>query len=66
MAMKINGNLQLIGVRTLGAFPGREVAWDKGGIQESVGVILAVIHYTGDMEHEQATSCSQAGTPVEL
>ena len=26
----------------------------------------AVTHYIGDMEPEEATSCSQAGTPVEL
>ena len=39
--------------------------WDKGGTQDSVRVTLAVTHYTGDMEPEEATSCSQAGTPVE-
>ena len=39
--------------------------WDKGGTQESMGVTLAVTHSIGDMEPEEATSCSQAGTPVE-
>jgi hypothetical protein len=29
-----------------------------------MGVTLAVTHYTGDMEPEEATSCSHAGTPV--
>ena len=39
--------------------------WDKGGTQESMGVTLAVTHSIGDMEHEEVTSCSQAGTPLE-
>jgi hypothetical protein len=30
-----------------------------------MGVTLAVTHYMGDMEAEEATSCSQAGTSVE-
>ena len=29
------------------------------------GVALALTHYSEDMEPEEATSCSQAGTPVE-
>ena len=33
--------------------------------EELMGVTLAVTHYTGDMEPEEATSCSQAETPVE-
>ena len=32
------------------------MAWDKGGAQESMGVILAVTHYIGNMEPEEATS----------
>ena len=39
--------------------------WDKGGIQGLIGVTLAVTYYTGDMELEEATSCSQAATQVE-
>ena len=39
--------------------------WDKESIQESIAVTLAVTHKTGDMEPEEATSYSQAGTPVE-
>ena len=39
--------------------------WDKGGTQESMGVTLAVTHSIGDMEPEEATSFSQAATPVE-
>ena len=35
--------------------------WDKGGAQESMGMTLAVTHYTADMESKEATSCS----PVE-
>ena len=38
---------------------------DKEVVQESVRVTLAVTHSTGDMEPEEATSYSQAGTPVE-
>ena len=43
----------------------RYVFQDKRGFQESMRVTLAVTHYIGDMEPEVATSCSQAGTPVE-
>ena len=39
--------------------------WDKEGIQESMGVTGAVTHSIGDMESEEAISCSQAGTPEE-
>ena len=39
--------------------------WDKGGAQESMGVSLAVTHSIWDMEPEEATSCNQAGTPME-
>jgi hypothetical protein len=40
--------------------------WDRVGTQESMGVTWAVTHNIGDMEPEEATSCSQAGVPVEL
>ena len=39
--------------------------WDKGGTQKSMVVTLFVTHGIGDMEPEKATSCNQAGTPVE-
>ena len=39
--------------------------WGRGGYQESVGVTLAVTHSIKNMEPEEATSYSQAGTPVE-
>jgi hypothetical protein len=39
--------------------------WDKGGAQESMEVTLAVAHYFGAMEPEEATSYSQAGTTIE-
>ena len=42
----------------------RPETWDKGGVQESMGVTLAVTH-TGDMEPEEATSCSQAEIAVD-
>ena len=40
-------------------------SWYKGCAQESMGVTLAVNHNIEDFEAEQATSCSQAETPVE-
>jgi len=39
--------------------------WDKRGAYESMGVTLIVPHNTGNVEPEEATSCNQAGTPVE-
>ena len=42
MAMKMNGNLQLMGVRRWGTSPGLDTVWEKGDAQESMGVILAV------------------------
>ena len=39
--------------------------WDKGGTQESNRVFLAVTHYSMDIEPEETSSCSQAGTPME-
>ena len=36
--------------------------WDAGASQESMGVTFAETHSSGDMEPEEATSCSQAGT----
>ena len=65
MAMKMNGNLELIRMRRWGLLQDETETWDKGGAQESMGCDLAVTHYTGDMEPEEATSCSQAGAPVE-
>ena len=38
---------------------------DKEVAQESMGVTLAMTHYIGDMETEEATSCSHKGAPVE-
>ena len=54
------------GLRRWGAYlQDKTETWDKEGAQESIGVTLAVTHYTGDMELEEVTSCSQAGTPLE-
>ena len=39
--------------------------WEGGGSQESMEIILAETHSSGDMEPEEATSQSQAGTPLE-
>ena len=48
MAMKMNGNLQLAGVRGWGRTSQDEAeTWDRGGTQESVEVTLAVIHTSG-------------------
>jgi hypothetical protein len=62
MAMRMNGYLQLAGGRYLEDMP---EAWDERGFQESMGVTLAETHSIGDMEHEEAISCSKAGIPVE-
>ena len=48
---------------------GHENEWKGFGKERSPrinGVTSAVTHSIGDMEPEEATSCSQAGTPVEL
>lgn len=50
---KMNGNLQLTGVG--GHLQDETETWDKGGAQKLMGVTLAVTHYTGDMEPEEAT-----------
>jgi hypothetical protein len=39
--------------------------WDKGRTQKSIGVSLAVTHRNVDMGREEATFCSQKGTPME-
>ena len=38
---------------------------DRGGSLKSIGVILAETHISGDIEPEETTSCSQAGTTIE-
>ena len=55
--MRMNGNLQLTGVkRWEGHLQDETETWDKGGTQESIGLTLAMTHYTGDMEPEVAAS----------
>ena len=61
MAMKINGSLQLTGMKRWGHLQEETETWDKEGAQESMGVTLAVTHYIGDIKLEDATSCSQSG-----
>ena len=39
--------------------------WNKGGIQESMGLALLVTHNTVDGGPEEVTICSQTVTPVE-
>ena len=63
MATRMNGNLQ--GCRCGGHLQEEIETWDKGGAQESMGMTLAMSHYNGNMEPEEATSCSQTGTLVE-
>ena len=64
MALKMNGNLQLTGIRGRGHLQDETETCNKGGAQISMGVSLTVTHYTGDMEPEEANSCSQTGTQV--
>ena len=63
MAMRLNGNRQLM--ERGGHLQDKTEIWDKEDVQESMGVTLVVTHCIKDMEPEEATSCSQAGTPVE-
>ena len=63
MAIRMNGNLKPIGRGDKGHLKRRQR--DRGGTQESMGVSLAVTHNIEDIEHEEATSCGQAGTCVE-
>jgi hypothetical protein len=54
------------GGEKVGRHPQDEIEpWDKGDTQKSMEVTLAGTHSIGDTEPEEATSCSQAGTPVE-
>lgn len=39
--------------------------WDRGGSQESLWMTLAKMPNYRDMEPAEATSCSQAGPPVD-
>jgi hypothetical protein len=65
MAMKMNGDLQLTGVRRSGVGGGGNISRTRHGTQESMVVTFAVTHYTGDMEPEEDISCIETGTPVE-
>ena len=49
----------------MGHLQAKTETWDKGGVEESVGVILTVTHYIENMEPEEAAFYSQAETPVE-
>jgi hypothetical protein len=60
----MNGNLQLKGEGRLWKSQDKRKTWVKGGTEESMGVRLAVTHYIRDMEPEEATACSEAGTPA--
>ena len=65
MTMRMNGNLQLVGVGRWGHLEDMPETCDRGGTQKINGVTLTGPHSIGDMEPEEATSCSQAETPVE-
>lgn len=64
-ARKMNGNLQLPGMEGEGENL-QEIpeTLDMGGSQESMWVTLAEMPNSRDMEPEEATSYSHAGTPV--
>lgn len=64
MTMKMNGNLQLMGWGGRGHLQDETETTEKGDVKESMGVLLAVIHSTGDMDPERSISCSQIGTPM--
>ena len=56
---------QLFSNTRIGHFQDETETSDKGSTQEPMEVTLAVTNYIGDIEPEEATSYSQAGTPVE-
>ena len=61
----MEGNKQLICSKEMGVGVGLEdklETWDNIGALESLWVTLYVTNYFGDMEPDDATSCSQAGT----
>jgi hypothetical protein len=62
---RINGNLQLTEVESRRHLENVPEIWNRGDTQESMGVIFTVTLSTGDMKPKDATSCNQAGTPVE-
>ena len=63
--MKMNENLQVMGLKRWRHLQNKTETWYKGGAQESMGVTLAVTHNIWGMEPEEATFCSHAGTPME-
>ena len=58
ISMKINGKLQLMGLGRWVNLQDETETWDKEGTQESMGVTLAVTHYTENIEPGEATSCA--------
>jgi hypothetical protein len=65
MRMKSADRFELTGVGSRMHLQGKPETWEKGSSQESMGVSLTVNHRIGNMEPEEVTSCSQAGTPME-
>jgi hypothetical protein len=63
--MKVNENLQLTRVKRWGHLQDKTETLEKEGTQWSTGVTSDVSHNFGDIEPEEATSCSQAGSPEE-
>jgi hypothetical protein len=56
MAMRMNGNLQLIGFGRWPASSGLDRALGEGRLTKFIRVTLAMAHSIGDMEIEEATS----------
>ena len=65
MALRINGNLQLMVVGRRVSISWTKQTCEKGRNQESMGETLPVTHSIGDEEPEEAIFCSQSETPVE-
>jgi hypothetical protein len=66
--MTMKGNLQLMEVRRCRGvgwhLEDKLETWDNRSAQESLQVTLHVTNNFEDMEPEDATSCSQAGTSL--
>lgn len=66
MIMNINLKFTRMGSFGPGYLENETETWDKGGTPGSMGVTLSATHNIGFLEHKEATSYNNAGTPVKL
>jgi hypothetical protein len=63
--MRMNRSLKLAGLGDGAHLENVPDTWDRGGAQESLGMTLSTILSICDMETEESTSFTQAGTLAE-